>query len=325
MLRIGNKNQSQERWNAPVNLAGYFLLAVLIWCYWPTLGQMTSRWSQDPQYTHGYVVPLFAAMVLWFRRDSFPRESLKTSWWGLLLLALGGALHLAGAVYSFEWLEGGSLVPSLAGVIWLVWGPGLLRWCWPAGVFLLFVLPWPWQIDSVLTQPLRRVATLTSTYALQTLGYPALAQGNIIAINDMEVGVVEACSGLGMLMTFFALSTAVALVVQRSLTEKIILFLSAIPIGVLMNVGRITLTVILFQEASPELAKTLFHDVAGWVMMPVALCFLGMELAWLDRLWIPNPGEGAATGSSASLPGWNKPGNLSGDALAIYPGSRPRI
>src|SRR5262249_3716366 len=155
---------------------------------------------------------------------------------------------------------------------------------WPVAAFLMFVLPWPWQFDQVLTYPLRHVATVCSTYLLQTLGLPAVARGNIIVINDLEVGVVEACSGLGMLMTFFALSTAVALVVRRPRLDRLLVFLSAVPIGVLMNVLRITVTVYLFEAANADLARLVFHDIAGWVMMPLALILLWLELLFLGRL-----------------------------------------
>ncbi len=148
------------------------------------------------------------------------------TWWGAPLIVVGGLMRLSGALWSYDWLEAGSLLPSLAGLVLLAAGPAVLRWALPAGTLLLFILPWPWQFDQMLTQPLRRVATEASTFTLQTLGVPALARGNRIVVNELEVGVVEACSGLGMLMTFFALSTAVSLVIRRSLTDRVIIFLS---------------------------------------------------------------------------------------------------
>ncbi|MFO0877275.1 MAG: exosortase/archaeosortase family protein [Gemmataceae bacterium] len=283
------KARPQDGAARQARLAWFVLLSVaLAWTYWPTFEQMVRRWSQDPQYTHGYVVPLFALIVLWFHRDHFPRQSIYPSWWGVPALLLGGGLRLAGTLFSFEWLEAGSLLPSVAGVVLLSFGPAVLRWGWSLFVFLLFILPWPWQLDVLLTYPLRRIATVCSTYALQTLGVPALARGNIIVVNELEVGVVEACSGLGMLMTFFALSTAVAFVIDRPWHDRLVIFFSAIPIGVMMNVLRITLTVFLYQVADPELARLVFHDVAGWVMMPMALVVLWLELLWLGWLWLPS-------------------------------------
>jgi exosortase len=225
--------------------------------------------------------------VLWARRDWFPEKEVGPSWLGVPVLVLAGACRLAGSIYSFEWLEGGAILLALAGCCLITLGYPVLRWALPAFVLLVFILPWPWQVDLLLTQPLRRFATLCSTFALQVLGMPALARGNIIVINELEVGVVEACSGLGMLMTFFALSTAVAFSVRRPRFDKVVLFLSAVPIGVMMNVARITVTVFLFQYASAEVAKVVFHDVAGWVMMPAALAVLWLELVILGWLWLP--------------------------------------
>jgi exosortase len=263
------------------------LLVAAAWVYWPSFQAMALLWASDAQYTHGYVVPLLAFLVLWLRRDSFPAASVRPSWWGVPLVLVGGLLRLAGALLAYPWLEAWALAPSLAGLALLAGGPALLRWAWPAGAFLPFILPWPWQFDELLSRPLRRVAAAASTYTLQTLGIPAIARGNVIVVNDLEVGVVEACSGLGMLLTFFALATAVAFVLRRPLLDRLVVFASAAPIGVLMNVARIVVTVALYHAANADWARVVFHDVAGWVMMPLALAVLWLELWFLRRLRVP--------------------------------------
>lgn len=276
----------------PAVWAGLALLAAVGWSYATTFERMALRWSQDPQYSHGYIVPVLALIVLWFRRGDFPAGRAAPSWLGVPLLLAGAALRVAGALFAFDWLEAGSLLFTLAGACCALLGPAVLRWAWPVGALLLFALPWPWQFDNLLTYPLRRIATLASTYSLQVVGLPALARGNIIVIDELEVGVVEACSGLGMLMTFFALSTAVALVIDRTNFDRWVIFLSAVPIGVAMNVMRITVTVALYVVADAEVAQVVFHDVAGWVMMPLALATLWLELLVLDRLWLPDEPTG---------------------------------
>jgi exosortase len=119
---------------------------------------------------------------------------------------------------------------------------------------------------------------------LQTVGLPAVSEGNIILIDDLRIGVVEACSGLGMLMTFFALSTAVALMARRPLWERLMLIVSAVPIGVCINVVRITATGILHRTVGSNVANAVFHDLAGWLMMPLALLLLWLEMRYLARL-----------------------------------------
>src|SRR5947207_3335016 len=60
--------------------------AGLLWSYWTTLEQLAERWWIDPQYSYGFLVPLFALIILWLKK---PAElTWRPSAWGLVLLAL---------------------------------------------------------------------------------------------------------------------------------------------------------------------------------------------------------------------------------------------
>jgi exosortase len=268
-------------------LAGLGLL--LFWVYWPALAMMAQQWSRNPQYSHGFLVPLFALALLWLRRDRLATASFQWNWWGVPLVALGTALNLAGAYWYIDWLEGASLLPCLAGIALLLGGGPALRGAWPAIAFLAFMLPLPFAVEQALGLPLRTLATGASTWALQTLGVPALAQGNIIVVKAHKIGVAEACSGLSMLLTFAAISTAVAIVIRRPLLDKLLLLVSAIPIALLANVARITATGILIETAGSQVAQAFFHDFAGWLMMPLAVGLLWIELRVLSRLLVERP------------------------------------
>ena len=133
------------------------------------------------------------------------------------------------------------------------------------------MVPLPYRAAVALTDPLQRTAHAGQrTYALQTLGLPAVAEGNVILLSEVELGVVEACSGLRMLMIFFALAAGVALVIRRPLWEKAVVLASAIPIAIIVNVVRITATGVLHELVGKKVADAVFHDFAGWVMMPLA-------------------------------------------------------
>jgi exosortase len=146
------------------------------------------------------------------------------------------------------------------------------------------MVPLPFRIDTALAQPLRRFATAASAYLLQTLGLPAFAEGNVIVVEDLRLGVVNACSGLGMLMTFFALATAVAVLIDRPLSDRFVLIASAAPIAILANIVRITATALAHRAWGPDAAHLVLHDLAGWLMMPLALGILALELSLLRRL-----------------------------------------
>jgi exosortase len=267
------------------------LFAVLIVSHWNTLAHMADRWAHDPQYSHGFVVPFFALIVLWSRREMLQQIVWQPSRLGLPLMALGLAMRIVAVALDIEPLDTLSLVPTGFGMVLLVGGWSVLSWSWPALSFLAFMMPLPFSVEMALAYPLRQLATQMSTYALQTLGCPALAEGNIIFIDDIQLGVAEACSGLGMLMTFFALATAMALIVNASLPNRLVLVASAIPIAIFANVVRISATGVAYHLGGKEseLAKMIYHDLAGWLMMPLALGMLWLELKFLANLWIDAP------------------------------------
>jgi exosortase len=271
-------------------LAALFLaVAAVLWAYWPTLGEMAQRWARDPQYSHGYLVPFFALALLWLRRSQLTSGTVQGSWLGVPLLALGIALRLIGGFYYYIWLDAISLLPCLAGLVLILGGWPAWRWSWPAIAFLTFMIPLPYRLSVTLAGPLQNFATISSTFCLQTLGLPALAEGNVILLNEIEIGIVEACSGLRMLVIFFALSTAFVLVIRRPLWEKVLIVASAVPIALVVNVIRITATGVLYQTVGSEWAHAVFHDLAGWLMMPLALGILGLECKLLKNLFLDPP------------------------------------
>jgi exosortase len=261
------------------------LAAGCIWAYWPTLQHLVGRWWRDPQASHGFIVPVLASLVLWSRKRTFP-DRLQPALWGVCVVSAAAFLRLFAAYLYLDWFDGVSLVLTLVGVVVLVGGAPLLGWSWPALVVLVFLLPLPYGLEITLGAPLQQLATLAGTYALQTFGYPAISEGNVILIDDYRIGVMDACNGLGMLVAFFALSTTVALIIQRSLTDRLVIFFSAIPVGVLMNLLRIAATGVAFPLFGRRAADVLFHDLAGWLMMPLALAVLWVELRFLKHLFV---------------------------------------
>lgn len=269
-----------------IAVAALALGAVLTWAWWPSLREMSSRWMTDPRYSHGLLVPAFSAFLLWHRRGLLAEQRLTASWWGVLIVAAGTVLMLAGARLYFGWVESVSLLVALTGVGLVLGGPRLLRWAWPSIGFLFFMVPLPYRAEVALGAPLQRIATVASNYLLQTMGLPAVAEGNVILLSDARIGVVDACNGLGMLFMFAAFAVGLTLIASRPLLDKAIILFSAIPIALAANIARITVTGLLHETAGGVVADTVYHDLAGWLMMPLALAALWVELFVLSKLFI---------------------------------------
>lgn len=271
--------------------AGLFLL--FGWAYWSTLVDVKNHWDSDPLYSHGYLVPGFACVLLWLRKDMLKGQDLRPSYWGLLLVLLGAAMRIGPLYYGFTVADRYSILPTLAGLCVALGGWPALRWAWPGVAFLLFMLHLPAGVDQFLAVPLQRVATVASTNALQTLGFFAVSEGNVILLSGSELNVAEACSGLRMLVTFCAMTTAVAVLTQRSVLQRVILVASALPLAVVCNVARITATGAVQETfGQGRAAHLVFHDVAGWLMIALGLALLWLELAVLNRLFVRAGADG---------------------------------
>lgn len=266
-------------------LAGAGVGALLLVFFGRGLLELAHRWSNEPDYSHGFLVPPFAAYLLWHRR-ALAVVGGGGRWLGVVLILLSAALRLAAAYYVYPQADIAALLPCLAGIALLLGGWPLLRWSWPAIVFLLFMIPLPGVVAERLAGPLQRVATISGTYLLQTAAVPAVAVGNVIHLTEEPpIMVVEACSGLRMLVCFMAITVGAAFVVDWGVLERLVIMLSGIPIAVAVNVLRIASTGLVQEHFGAQVADRVFHDFAGWLMMPVACLLVALELWLLSRMF----------------------------------------
>lgn len=263
------------------------LIALTIWAYLPPLGKAAQRWSNDPQYSHGFLVPVFSAYLLYSRREMLSTGNLNPSWWGVVPLAVAGVLRWFEAVYFYNGLEILSFVPALLSASLLWGGKVAFRWSWLPIAFLIFMVPLPFRLQTALSGQLQAIATQFSTFLLVTLGVPAVSEGNFIIVDEVRIGVVEACSGLGMVMTFVALTAAFLTLYRTYWWVNLGLLLGTFPVAILANVLRITATGILYHLERSESARILYHDLAGWLMIPLGILMIAVELILLQNIIVP--------------------------------------
>lgn len=273
-------------------VTGLALVAILTFAYAPLLRYSFQQWLK-PDYSHGFLVPFFAAYLAWHWRAWAPERVRWPEPWGLGFVAAGTAVFVAAGQFNMgkEWLQGLSLVINLCGAVLLLGGWKALKWLWPALAFLMFMFPLPYRVEHALGWQLQKLASIASEYVLQTIGYATYREGIVLHVKDHALRVEEACSGLSMLLTFAALATGMAILVKRPWLDRVLILTSAVPVAVLSNVLRIALTGVLYNEAGKELGDRVFHDFAGWMMMPLALLVLWAELKLLDWVFVDEGGR----------------------------------
>lgn len=260
-----------------------FYLAFM-WAYWTTLRRLMRIWTEQPDYSHGFLVIPLAVFFLWLRRDRRPAAAVPAWGSGLALIGVSVLIRYVGLRYSFDSFDGYSLVVWVAGLVLLVGGWRYVMWAAPSILFLLFMVPLPFQVEHKLSVPLQQVATAVSCFMLQCLGQPAFAEKTTIMLGPHQLMVEQACSGLRMFVGAFALAFAYLIAIRREVWEQVLLLASVIPIAVLANSLRIVATGLAYQYYDADVVQKLSHDLAGMFMIPLAAAMFGMVLWYLSRL-----------------------------------------
>jgi exosortase len=281
--KLPNQRQQQERNILPWLATGFVFLAFL-WSYWPGIVDLWNTWQRSDEYSSGLLVPFLAAYILWSKRRQIIGVRIQPSLWGLLAFVGAQAVRFFGLFFMYGSAERLSIVLSIAALVLLLFGWKFFRKVSPIMLFLLLMLPWPNRVQAALALPLQQWATSSAVFCLEVIGYEVVREGNIIHIGQASVAVAEACNGLRMITAFFVISGLVVLLVERAWWEKLIVFVSSLPIALLCNTVRLAITAIAFTVLKGEYWEKMFHDFGGYAMMPLALAIIVGELWFLAKL-----------------------------------------
>lgn len=247
------------------------LLAVL---YAPVVPSMVGDWYNDPNYSHGFLVPLISAYFMWERREKLRAAVIVPSNFGLVVIIGSLSLLIFGFIGTEYFTMRSSLVFLLAGIVLYYFGWQVLRvLALPIG-FLIFMVPLPYIVYDALAFPLKLLVTKFSVISLKSMGVIVWQEGNIIQFPETVLEVADACSGMRSMMSLLALSVAYAFFLEINAIKRFILVLLAIPIAIFTNMLRVIGTGFLAQYYGSAAAEGFFHEFAGLVVFGLAMVFL---------------------------------------------------
>ena len=264
-----------------VALAWFTTLLVAV--FFPILKSLVDQWMTDEDVSHGFFVPLVALYIVWQRRDKILALEYKPAWWGLAVMAWGALQAYLGTLAAELFLQRTSFLISLVGLLLVVGGVALVRQLIFPLLLLPFMIPIPSVIYNQLTFPLQLFASRVAEFVLGVVGIPVLRDGNILELASQKLSVAEACSGIRSLLSLTFLSLVYAYFFDGRVWMRWALFFLTIPIAIIANAGRVTITGML-SEVNPELARGFFHELEGWVIFMIALVLLLATHFLISRL-----------------------------------------
>jgi exosortase len=242
--------------------------------YYHVLGKLVIDWWQIPDFSHGFLVPVFAAYLVWEKRGVLLGTKIAPSWSGIAVMAFGLVVLLLGVYGSELFLSRISLVILMAGLVLCFGGSQLLKELRFALLVFLLAIPIPAILFNQITFPLQLLASRLASDLLPLFAVPVLREGNVIVLPLMKLEVAEACSGIRSLMSLFTLAVFYGYFMEKSLWRRVALVLASIPIAIAANALRIFGTGLCVQYWDPDKAMGFFHEFSGWAIFMVSLACL---------------------------------------------------
>ncbi len=253
---------------------GAVLFGLIGWLYAPILLRLAQQWWHDPNFSHGFFVPLFSIYVLWQKREELQSVPPAPSFSGLFIVAFALVVLVVGELGAELFLSRVSLLFLLAGLIVFFQGWPQFRAVLFPWAFLFLMLPIPAIVFNQITFPLQLLASKLAAVLLPWFGVPVLREGNIIHLPAMPLEVADACSGIRSLLSLATISIIYGYLMEPRILIRLVLALASVPIAVAANSLRIVGTGLLVQYWGPARAEGFFHTFSGWLIFVVSLLML---------------------------------------------------
>ncbi len=296
-------SQEKESWRQ-LGLHSYVRIVIIaglvFWLFHNEIGGIVLRWFNDASWSHGLLIPLFSLYFLNLSKKEILNTKAVPTYTGLFLLICAILFYVFNVISpsGYAYFRQLAIVAVCGAAVLFLGGWPILKYTWLPVAYLVFAIPLPDYVIKPVTIPMRLWAATAATAILNLVPkLEATANGVVIDIIYKNVrlepglDVAEACSGIRLLTTFLALGVAMAYLHYRPIWQRLILLASTIPIAVLCNIVRVTLTGLIYVLIDPQYAQGIYHDLLGMAMLPLAFGLYGV-LAWfMSNLFVESTAE----------------------------------
>jgi exosortase D (VPLPA-CTERM-specific) len=251
---------------------GWFFLGLiglsLGFIFYDGLKVLVQHWNAE-EYSHGYLIPFISAFFIWEKKEELARSPVSGGWVGLLVCLLGIALYFLGELSTLYIIIHYSLIVVLASLVLAFFGWNGFRLLWAPLLLLVFMIPLPAFLYNNLSQQLQLLSSALGVEVIRQFGVSVFLEGNVIDLGNYKLQVVEACNGLRYLFPLMSFGFICAYLFHAPFWQRTVVFLSTIPLTVLMNSFRIGVIGVLMEHWGTEQAEGFLHYFEGWVIFMV--------------------------------------------------------
>lgn len=284
------ENSSLQGWR--ITPLHWIILSVsvilLAFSYWSGMVDMFERWGKKEEYGYAYFLPIISAYLIWQRRETLIKTEFKPSWLGIVVILIAICLFIMGEIATTFTLVQYSFVLIIIGLAYAFLGWRAFKIVAGPLFLLFFIVPLPPFIYNNLSGKLQLISSELGVEVIRLFGISVFLEGNVIDLGDYKLQVVEACNGLRYLFPLVSLAFLAAYLYRVEFWKRAVVFLSSIPITVLMNSFRIGVIGVLVDNWGQHQADGFLHYFEGWVVFMSCLVILLIEMTLLAKIGSPN-------------------------------------
>ena len=256
-------------------------IAASLLLYYKNLIWLGSKWFNDPDYSHGPLIPMISIYIGWLKKDKLSRIKDQDNFLlGISLVLVAIIIQIASIRAQLNITSSYSFIILIYGLIIVYYGKETARELLFPILYLIFMVPFlrVFFINRI-SNILKLLSAFISAKIIYLLGIPVYREGVTLTFSTGSIEVADPCSGIRSILSLLALGTVFAYFTESSVLKKIVLVISAIPLAVLGNLVRILFIGIMTSKGI-NAAEGFIHTLSGILVFLIAL----LGLVWLRHL-----------------------------------------
>jgi len=279
-MNLNNNTNSFISMNNRSLVAITVALLLMVGLFHSSLTTMVLYWYDNEEFGHAFLLPAISFYFIWQKRYEFLEVSVTKTWVGIAIVFAGVLLYLLGVLSAIYTIQQNAMVLVIIGLFVSLLGTEISKKVTIPLLLLFFMVPLPGFLYNTLSNNLQLLSSQIGVFVIRLFDISVYLEGNVIDLGVYKLQVVEACSGLRYLFPLMTLGLIASYIYKSSILKKAIIFLSTIPITVLMNSFRIGMIGVLVEYYGIEMAEGFLHDFEGWIIFMACMFILILEM-WL--------------------------------------------